>query len=93
MFTTMVRRSGISLNIDVIVKGVVRIADKGPKANPSWTAEHASPSSSLAPFKLNNIGNHNPVKLIAMIEKLERALDKKAAKYFLPFQPGDVAAT
>ena len=40
-----------------------------------------------------NIGNNQPVELMAYIEALERALGKKATKNFLPLQDGDVPAT
>jgi UDP-glucuronate 4-epimerase len=79
--------------IDDIIEGVVRISEKIPPANPSWSADRADPGSSLAPYKLYNIGNHTPIKLITMIEMMEGALGKKAIKNFLPMQPGDVKQT
>jgi UDP-glucuronate 4-epimerase len=79
--------------IDDIVEGVVRVTDKIPELNPHWSAAHADPGSSPAPYKLYNIGNHCPVKLMTMIEMLENALGKKAIKNFLPMQAGDVVAT
>lgn len=79
--------------IDDIVEGVLRVLDKVPEGNPAWNGDAPDPGTSLAPYKLYNIGNNNPVKLMHMIETLERALGKTAGKNFLPMQPGDVPAT
>lgn len=79
--------------IDDIVEGVMRALDKVPQSDPSWRGDAPDPGSSRAPYKLYNIGNNNPVKLMHMIEVLERNLGKPAAKNFLPMQPGDVPAT
>lgn len=46
-----------------------------------------------APARILNIGNHSPVKLLDMIEILEKALNRKALRNYLPMQPGDVVAT
>jgi UDP-glucuronate 4-epimerase len=48
---------------------------------------------SRAPYRLYNIGNHQPVELMRFIEVLEAELGQKANKRFLPLQPGDVPAT
>ena len=51
------------------------------------------PATSLAPYRVYNIGNHPPVELMHMIEVLEQNLGKTAVKEMLPMQPGDVPAT
>lgn len=79
--------------IDDIVEGMVRVLDKVPEGNPTWSGDAPDPSTSKAPYKLYNIGNNNPMKLMHMIEVLERSLGKTAVKNFLPMQPGDVPAT
>ncbi|HEX5471117.1 MAG TPA: NAD-dependent epimerase, partial [Lacipirellulaceae bacterium] len=79
--------------IDDIVEGVVRLTDTVAKPNPNWKGDAPDPSSSLAPYRLYNIGNHNPVELMRLIEVLEECLGRKAKKNFLPIQPGDVPAT
>jgi len=79
--------------IDDIVEGVMRVLDKVPQGNPAWSGDAPDPGTSRAPYKLYNIGNNNPVKLMHMIEVLERNLGKTAVKNFLPMQPGDVPAT
>ena len=78
--------------IDDIVEGVVRVIDNPPAGNSSWDAHHPDPSTSTAPYKVYNIGNNNPVRLMDFIEAIEENLGKKAEKQLLPMQPGDVAA-
>ena len=79
--------------IDDIVEAMVRLIDKVPEADPSWDAKKPSPASSNAPYRLYNIGNNNPEKLMDMIGFLEDAIGIEAKKNFLPMQPGDVYAT
>jgi UDP-glucuronate 4-epimerase len=79
--------------IDDIIEGLIRVIKRIPKADPKWGSENPDPATSVAPFKLYNIGNNNPVKLLNLIEVLEACLGKKAKKNFLPIQPGDVPAT
>src|SRR5437870_2149621 len=79
--------------IDDIVEGMVRVLDKQPKPNPQWSGDSPDPGSSVAPYKLYNIGNNQPVELMRFIEVLEDQLGLKAVKNMLPLQPGDVPAT
>ncbi|MDX1252543.1 MAG: NAD-dependent epimerase [Gammaproteobacteria bacterium] len=79
--------------VDDIVEGVVRVLDKVPEPNPQWTGDQPDSATSLAPYRLYNIGNHQPVELLHFIEVLEKALGKKAEKNLLPMQQGDVLAT
>ena len=79
--------------IDDIIEGVVRVMNKIPESNPSWSGDKPDSATSYAPYKLYNIGNNNPVELMKFIEILEDCLDKKAEKNFLPMQAGDVPST
>ena len=79
--------------IDDIVEGVIRVLDKIPEPNPDWTGHAPDPATSLAPYRLYNIGNHQPVELLRFIEILEQQLGKQAVKNMLPMQEGDVLAT
>ena len=79
--------------IDDIIEGVVRVIDNPPKSDPMWSGAKPSPASSVAPYKIFNIGNSNPVKLMDFIGAIENALGLKAQKNFLPLQAGDVPAT
>lgn len=79
--------------IDDIVEGVVRIAEVIPQPNPSWDSSKADPATSAAPYRIYNIGNQQPTKLLDYISCIEKALGKEAKKEFLPMQPGDVYQT
>jgi len=79
--------------IDDIVEGVVRVIDSPPAGNPGWTGQSPDPGTSSAPYRVYNIGNSKPVKLLDFIEAIEDALGKMAVKNYLPMQPGDVPAT
>jgi UDP-glucuronate 4-epimerase len=79
--------------IDDIVEGVVRVMDRIAQPNPQWNGESPDPGSSPGPYRLYNIGNNTPVRLMDFIETIETALGKKAKKEFMPMQPGDVPAT
>ncbi|MBP0603960.1 NAD-dependent epimerase [Aeromonas sanarellii] len=77
-------------HVDDIVEGIVRIADRPPVGNPNWRGQtDASP----APYRLFNIGNGSPVRLLDFVEAIETALGKRAIRNMLPMQPGDVLAT
>jgi UDP-glucuronate 4-epimerase len=79
--------------IDDIVEGIVRLLDKPPTYNSEYDRLNPDPSSSYAPYKIYNIGNHNPVKLMDFIMVLEKLIGKKAKIEFLPMQAGDVKET
>lgn len=79
--------------IDDIVEGVVRVMDKPATPNPAWDGAAPDPGTSSAPYRLFNIGNNNPVKLLDFVTAIEDALGMKAEKELLPMQPGDVAQT
>lgn len=79
--------------IDDIVKGVVRTLDITAKPNNDWIGQVPDPGTSLAPYRLYNIGNNQPVELMRFIEIIEDCLGLKATKNFLPLQQGDVPAT
>ncbi len=80
--------------IDDIVDGIYRVSiHDAPRGNTSWDPENPDPSSSSAPFRVYNIGNHKQEKLMRYIEVIEKCLGKKADLNFLPMQPGDIRAT
>ena len=79
--------------IDDIAEGVIRVLDRPPQADPAFDKQVPDPATSWAPYRVFNIGNHQPVELMAYIEALEQALGKTARKNFLPLQDGDVPAT
>lgn len=79
--------------IDDIIEGVTRVTGRTPTANPKWDSHAPDPSTSVAPYKIYNIGNNNTVELSRFIEVIEEQLGKTAEKVFLPLQPGDVPRT
>ncbi|KEY60793.1 NAD-dependent epimerase [Serratia sp. DD3] len=79
--------------IDDIAEAVVLLQAIVPKPNPHWTVEQGSPATSSAPYRIYNIGNSTPVKLMSYIHALEAALGIIAHKNMLPMQPGDVMDT
>ncbi|HNW83110.1 MAG TPA: NAD-dependent epimerase [bacterium] len=79
--------------IDDIVEGVVRVIASPPAGNKLWDGKNPDPSSSGAPYKIYNIGNNTPVKLMDFIEAIEEKLGKTAQKNMMPLQAGDVPET
>ncbi|UCO97927.1 NAD-dependent epimerase [Metapseudomonas lalkuanensis] len=79
--------------IDDIVEGVVRVLDRVPESNSTWSGLSPDPATSRAPWRVYNIGNSEPVELLTYIELIEKAIGKSTQKELLPLQPGDVEHT
>jgi len=79
--------------IDDIVEGVIKALDSPAACNDHWNSKQPDPATSKAPWRIYNIGNSKPVKLMDYIKALEETLGKKAKINFLPLQPGDVPDT
>jgi UDP-glucuronate 4-epimerase len=79
--------------VDDIARGVVAALDHPATADPDWDAMAPSPGSSSAPYRIYNIGNQQPVKLLRYIEVLEQCLGRKALRRLMPNQPGDILDT
>ncbi len=79
--------------VDDIAKGVIRASDQIAQPNEAWKSDAPDPATSNAPFRIFNIGNSVPVKLMQYIEEIEAAIGKESIKEMLPMQPGDVPAT
>ena len=79
--------------VDDIVEGVIRVVDQPAQADPKWNAERPDSARSSAPWRIYNIGNHQPIELMRYIEVLETCLGKKAILDLQPIQPGDVPST
>lgn len=79
--------------VEDIAEGTVRVLDRIPAGNPAFSTDAPDPGSSYAPYKVYNIGNHQPVELMTFIKTIEEAVGQEAIKNFLPMQPGDVVAT
>ncbi|QXN87172.1 NAD-dependent epimerase [Tetragenococcus halophilus] len=79
--------------VDDIVEAVSRLVNKPAVPNPEWTGADPDPSSSSAPYKIYNIGNNSPVRLMEFVEAIENKLGKVAKKNYMDLQPGDVPET
>ncbi len=79
--------------VDDIVEGIRRVILNPAQPDPNWTGVDPNPGTSKAPYKIYNIGNNNPVKLMDFVAAIEKTLGKTAVKQFMPLQPGDVPAT
>ncbi|MCL2591098.1 MAG: NAD-dependent epimerase [Betaproteobacteria bacterium] len=79
--------------IDDIVEGVIRVLDHKAEPDAAFDPLCPDPGKGHAPYRVFNIGNHDPVELMDFIEAIEEALGRKAYKNFLPIQDGDVPAT
>ena len=79
--------------IDDIAEGTVKVTDRIAKPNPAYLTDSPDPATSSAPYRIYNIGNHQPEDLMLFIETLEKELGVTAVKNFMPMQAGDVLAT
>lgn len=79
--------------IDDIVGGVIQVIDNPAKISDNFNANNPNPSISSAPYKIYNIGNNSPTKLIDFINTLEAIIGIEAKKNFMQIQPGDVVST
>ena len=79
--------------IDDIVEGVIRVAMKPAESDHSFHPVDPDGGTSNCPWRVFNIGNGLPVKLMDFITELEQALNMTSQKDFLEMQPGDVVET
>jgi len=79
--------------VEDIAEGTLRVLDRIPTGNPEFDTNAPDPGSSYAPYKIYNIGSHQPVELMVFIKTIEEALSQEAKKNLLPMQSGDVVAT
>lgn len=79
--------------VDDIVEAISRLVQKPAQPNPEWSGANPDPSSSYAPYKIYNIGNNSPVRLMEFVEAIENKLGKVAKKNYMDLQPGDVPET
>jgi UDP-glucuronate 4-epimerase len=75
-----------------IVKGVEKVLELPPGKADSIEWE-MDPAVSSAPYRLYNIGNSKPVKLLDFISAIEEYLGRKAVMNMIPIQPGEVVKT
>ena len=79
--------------VDDIVEGVIRTLDRTAEPDAAFDSDRPDPGRSKAPFRVFNIGNHDPVQLMDFVTAIEGTLGMSAQKNFMPLQDGDVPAT
>jgi UDP-glucuronate 4-epimerase len=79
--------------VDDIVEGVVRLLDRPAEPDPDFNSDDPDPATSNAPYRVFNIGNNQPTRLMDYIAAIEKSLGTVAKKNYLPMQPGDVKST
>ena len=78
--------------IDDIVNGIYKLLNKIPSLNSKKKFKNDS-LSPIAPFRILNIGNTKKVYLLDFINTLEKELNKKIKRNYMPMQKGDVHST
>lgn len=79
--------------VEDVAEAFVRALDRPAAANPAWSSQTPDPASSAAPYRLYNVGSHQPVDLLKLIRVLEQALGRKAIVNLMPLAAGDVPDT
>lgn len=79
--------------VDDIVEAISRLVERPARPNNEWNGNDPDPGSSYAPYKVYNIGNNSPVRLMEFIEAIENKLNIEAKKNYMDLQPGDVPET
>ncbi|MGX9352513.1 NAD-dependent epimerase [Shimia sp. W99] len=80
--------------IDDLVSGIVALVDAVPPSTEGrGNGVDCDSLSSVAPWRVVNIGNGQPVQLMKFVDAIEAAIGSTAQKNYLPMQPGDVPAT
>ncbi len=79
--------------VDDVTESLVRLIDRPPAGNSSWSGDRPDPATSRAPWRVYNIGNHTPVEVTEVVRLIEEAVGRPAARELVPMQPGDVPET
>jgi UDP-glucuronate 4-epimerase len=79
--------------IDDIVAGILDVINNPATRNANWNPEKPQASTSYCAYRILNIGNDKPTKLMDFIKAIETASGKQAKIKFKPMQPGDVVGT
>jgi UDP-glucuronate 4-epimerase len=79
--------------IDDVTDGIIKIFNLNLKKDLNFNLKNPSPSSSICPWRIYNIGSNNKIKLIEFISIIEKILKKKAKIQYFPLQKGDVETT
>ncbi|MDP7600277.1 MAG: hypothetical protein QF605_02725 [Rhodospirillales bacterium] len=59
------------------MNGIIKVITKIPKKNKKWDRRKLDASTSMAPFKILNLGNGKRISLLKYIRIIEKNLGKK----------------
>jgi len=79
--------------IDDVIEAIVRLIDRPPDRDQTWPASLPNPSTSFAPWRIYNIGNHEPVEVNELVRLIEQTTGRAAKLEALPAQAGDMMET
>ena len=79
--------------VDDLVHGIKLLINTIPLSSTNKKASNLDSLSTVAPYRVVNIGNSSKIKLLDFIEAIEDNLGKKAIRNYMPMQKGDVPAT
>ncbi len=79
--------------VDDVTEALVRLIDRAPQGGQHAFGGAPDPGSSIAPWRIYNVGNNKPQELLRVLDLLEQELGRKANKEMMPMQPGDVPTT
>jgi UDP-glucuronate 4-epimerase len=79
--------------VDDVTEAVLRLVERPPAGDATWSGDRPDPATSRAPWRVYNIGNHTPVEVTEVVRLIEEAVGKQAVRELMPMQPGDVPAT
>ena len=79
--------------IDDIISSLIKVIKKNARSDDEFNSKQPTPHTSWAPYRVFNIGNSKPIKLMNYIKAIENELGLKAKKIMMPMQPGDVEST
>jgi UDP-glucuronate 4-epimerase len=79
--------------VDDVVEAIARLIPLPPRSDSSAVEALPNPATSLAPWRVYNIGNSRAVELSDLIDTIEKATGKRAQRELLPMRPVDVLET
>ena len=79
--------------VNDVADAVYRISKKPPRSPKKINKKFLKSNLSFAPYKIFNIGSNKPINLNKYIKIIEKAVNKKAKKKYLPMQQGELRYT
>ncbi|MFY0687815.1 MAG: NAD-dependent epimerase [Cyclobacteriaceae bacterium] len=79
--------------IDDIVESIYRLIPKIAHPDNDWDSKSPQSDKSFAPYRIFNVGNNSPVKLMDFVRAIEKSISREANISYEPIQKGDVQST